>query len=376
MTFQPPISSPNYQALYIHIPFCARRCSYCDFTSEACDFADPQIDSYLTELITKVQDAAERGLLRDVSTVYIGGGTPSFLGAKRLQDLLQPVNELLDTSRIEEFTVEANPDSLDQEVIEVLAVNHVNRLSIGVQSFADNEEDAIGRLHDGRRAIQAIKDAKVAFENISIDIMCGIPKQTMASLKTTLDTAIELDIQHISVYPLTLEEGSALTEEVNAGHVTVPDDDTSADMLILTAETLLANGFDHYEIASYSRPGFQSRHNIAYWTAKPYLGIGRGAVGMCMQGQIRMRYSDSGIIEEMDIFEQAAEDLMLRLRLMEGAPAELIEKTDRLLPNTWQRVNELIEYELLEHTDKNVKLTPYSWLLANEVFGRIWGLVE
>jgi len=370
MTFQIPDSEPNYQALYMHIPFCAKRCAYCDFNTEAVTFGDHVIDAHIDELVASLRDAQQRGLTDEIKTIYVGGGTPSYIGAERLQRLLDVID-----NPVLEFTVEANPDSVDSRFVTVVKDSGVNRISLGVQSFSDQELVALGRIHDSTQAVQAIKSLVEAIENISIDLISGIPEQTVKSLLANLQLAVSLGIPHISVYPLTLEPDTALSEAVAQGKTSIASDDEQAELLEAAADYLEGQGYEHYEIASYARPGYQSKHNRAYWTAQPYLGLGRGAVGMYQVAGIRYRYSEQSVIEELDQREQAAEDLMLRLRLLEGVPVALIEQTCQVLPDADSCLQQLVNFELLEQKNGFLRFTKHGWLLGNEVFRRIWGLV-
>jgi oxygen-independent coproporphyrinogen-3 oxidase len=354
----------------MHIPFCAKRCAYCDFNTEAVAFGDPTIDAHIEGLVALLQDAKQRGLTDEIKTIYLGGGTPSYIGAERLQRLFDAID-----IPVLEFTVEANPDSVDSRFITVLKDSGVNRISLGVQSFSDQELVALGRIHNSTQAVQAIKSLVEAFENTSIDLISGIPEQTVKSLLANLQRAVSLEIPHISVYPLTLESDTELFEAVAQGKTSIASDDEQAELLEAAADYLEGQGYEHYEIASYAHLGYQSRHNRAYWTAQPYLGLGRGAVGMYQAAGSRYRYSEQGIIEELDPREQAAEDLMLRLRLLEGAPEALVEQTCQELPDALDCLQQLIDLKLLEQKNGFLRFTKHGWLLGNEVFRRIWGLV-
>ncbi|MCL2339445.1 MAG: radical SAM family heme chaperone HemW [Actinomycetia bacterium] len=398
MTFLPPHSDPNYQALYIHIPFCARRCAYCDFLTRAVEDMDSSIDEHLQTLTQSLQASRQRGLLAEIQTVYIGGGTPSFIGSQRLVQLVQTITEVLPPSATpREFSVEANPESLSADLLAALVPLGVNRLSLGVQSLQDDELRVLGRLHDSQRARWAMRLALGYLDNVSVDLMCGLPGQTAASWQRTLAEISQLAVPHISVYPLTLESGTALALAVDRGELQVADDDIQADFLEQAEAWLSAGGWQHYEIASYARPGYACRHNTAYWSAQPYLGLGRGAVGMAMasaqqsyrehqenrrhqgprQRQERQRFNDSGILETLNTQQQAAEDLLLRLRLLAGAPDDLVNAARQVLPGLDACLDQLRGWGLLESSEHSqLRLSRTGWLLGNQVFGRIWELVE
>jgi oxygen-independent coproporphyrinogen-3 oxidase len=376
MSYSVPDSEPNYKALYIHIPFCKSRCYYCDFTTEAIGFDDPRIDAHIDGLVEALQIAHARAQLREIQTVYIGGGTPSFIGAKRLARLFKTLALSLEESQLSEFTVELNPDSVDEPLLELLAESQVNRISLGVQSLADSELSAIGRAHNSASAKAALQSLLPVIGNVSVDMICGLPGQSEQSFLTSLSELLQFDVSHISVYPLSIEDGTPLAAAYEAGTLMVADDDEQAEMLLAAKQLLASKGFTHYEIASYAKPGFESRHNSAYWTALPYLGLGRGAVGMAYLGGKRIRFDEQGVIEELDTREQAAEDLMLGLRLLEGVPEQLVLKTSQVLASTIECLNSLVLQGLLEHSDGYYRLTASSWLLANQTFGQIWSLAE
>ncbi len=266
-------------ALYVHVPFCVKRCAYCDFATRACDDG-AAMESYVEALCLQLRRAARAGLLGQVKTVYIGGGTPTHLGPARLSSLVSMLSFSLHMDAIEEFTVECNPESLTAPMVRDLFAAGVTRFSIGAQSFSDAELSAIGRAHsaaDTRKAVAAVRERT---DNFSLDLMCGLPGQTQASWEESLRAALGLAPAHLSVYPLSVEDGTPLAERVAAGKVAIADEDEQAAMMLRAEELLGAAGFTRYEVASYARPGFESRHNTAYWTGVEYLGLGAGASSM------------------------------------------------------------------------------------------------
>ncbi|NLM45210.1 MAG: radical SAM family heme chaperone HemW [Firmicutes bacterium] len=265
-------------AVYLHIPFCAAKCSYCDFLSFPEE--DPaRHRSYLQAL------AREMGLwgckLRaagiEVSTLYLGGGTPTVLSAADLEDLLAACRRLLPLTRGVEWTVEANPCTLTREKISVLAAGGVNRISLGIQDLNEERLALLGRRHTAAQAKQALLACKDYFPSVSADIMAALPGQTTEALLATLAAVCELGPDHLSLYGLQLEEGTALHAMVDAGKVSLPDEDMALDMFCAAREYLQRQGFVHYEIANYARPGHYCRHNLTYWRNLPYLGLGLGA---------------------------------------------------------------------------------------------------
>ncbi|MCL1879567.1 MAG: radical SAM family heme chaperone HemW [Actinomycetia bacterium] len=373
-----------FQELYLHIPFCAQRCSYCDFTTEATVAEDAALDTYVDELVSIIGYCAGQGALKDVRTIYIGGGTPSFLGARRLSRLVGALTKAMGSlDGVVEFTVEANPESIDKRMVEELAALGVNRFSLGVQSFDDHELQALGRIHDSASAQAALSVIRSSTENVAIDLMCGIPLQSAVSWQASLDAAVSCGANHISVYPLSLEKGCALTDAVASGRVVVADQDTQADLLLQAEQYLQKQGFDHYEIASYARPGFQCQHNIGYWTGQPYLGIGRGAVTMCIahDGR-RIRILDGKWIDVLSAHEAWIEEAMLRMRLASGLADSFIFQNHKGMQKATVAIalqkllEEMVELGLLKHTQGRYSIADHSWLLGNEVFGRIWSLAD
>ena len=363
----------DYQALYLHIPFCARRCNYCDFETSAASFDDPLLDVYTENLIDDILSASCEGLLFEIKTIYIGGGTPTFLGLKRLEDLIGTISSNINLRPETEFTVEANPESLTAEILHGLANLGVNRISIGIQSFNDSELHCLGRIHDAKKAELALELAAEHIQNVSIDLMCGIPQQDASSWQNTLDRAVQSGVKHISVYPLTLEQGTPFSLWESEGKISLPDEDRQAELMELAALILPQKGFRRYEVASYAQPGFECRHNIAYWTGLPYIGLGRGAAGMRERADIRERLLNGEVIEVLSLQEAMLEDLMLGMRMSCGVSFESVIKAAECIPKIADTFEELLALGLVEFQEGLYKPTPRGWLMGNELFGRIWG---
>ncbi|MDR1016828.1 MAG: radical SAM family heme chaperone HemW [Coriobacteriales bacterium] len=375
----------SYQALYIHVPFCKTRCRYCDFASEAMEAGGPaaqvHMDTYVDDLVLQLRRAAKAGELAQLSTVYIGGGTPSYLGGRRLTELLYTLSLTLDLARIEELTLEANPDSLTPALVRDSFALGVDRYSLGVQSFNDRELAALGRPHDATQARAAIRLIGERPARLSIDLMCGIPEQNMTSWQASLAeaTAPELEVSHISVYPLELHPATPLGRAAAAGEVALPDEDMVADMLAYAADYLSRQGFRHYEIASYAKPGQESRHNSAYWTGRPYLGLGRGAWSMRQRGLaaevgagtggrtlLRERWCDGKLQESVVGAEAVArEDAMLGLRMAQGISVAAQPEPIR------QVMSQQIARGLVVEEDGRYRLSRRGLFMANEVFASL-----
>ena len=268
----------KYRALYLHIPFCRAKCLYCDFDSRALTGCalEEAIGAYCEGLSAQVDAHGNAGELSEVETVYVGGGTPSLLGV-RLVGLVDYVRAYCEPV---EFTCEANPESFTLDLAQALRAAGVTRISLGVQSLNASELKAIGRIHSAEQAMLAVAQAKAAGCSTSCDVMCGLPGQTLDTFAETLRSLVTLNPDHVSVYPLQLEEGTPLARMEEAGEMEVPDEDFQAQCMDLAAEVLEEAGYERYEVASYAKPGHRCRHNIAYWTGKPYLGLGRSAASM------------------------------------------------------------------------------------------------
>ena len=261
--------------LYIHIPFCKAKCAYCDFYSLA--HSEEKMDAYTAALLRHLEEVAPRAAGMQVDTVYFGGGTPSYLGASRLARLLQAVQRRYNVVRDAEITLEANPDSAgDWKALRTLRRAGFNRLSLGLQSTDDALLRRIGRIHTYEQVQQAVTAARRAkLTNLSLDLIYGLPGQTMEDWQRTLADAVALAPEHVSCYGLKLEEGTPLWQQRQ--QLTLPDDDAQADMYLYAVAALEEMGYAQYEISNFARPGRESRHNLKYWRMQEYAGFGPGA---------------------------------------------------------------------------------------------------
>ncbi len=394
-------------SLYVHIPFCARKCSYCDFASWATNGTDERMGDYVRALRWQLDELAGCGLLADCRTGYVGGGTPSMLGASRLAGLLRAMRRAAPGMR--ELTCEGNPDSLTAKVIAAAAAAGATRLSIGVQSLDDAELEALGRLHDARQAVGCVRAAVASGLDVSVDLMCAIPDQTNESWASTLAAACDLGVGHISVYPLQLEPGTPLGDRYKDDDPPWNDEGVQADRMEQASGVLCDVGLSRYEVASYALPGMRCLHNMAYWTGVPYVGVGHGAASMLDRGayhklrrvatqlpalpgwvqRVRLRVESpwEGIASvppmngldfsgEMLSEEQAmAEDLMLGMRLSRGMGERLMEAAKETFGDEFARTVEGLERRgLVALTDGEMRPTQRGWLLGNEVFGALWSL--
>ena len=261
--------------LYIHIPFCTQKCIYCDFLSGTNLSLREQ---FINALIAEMEHYLDFFDSDPMRTIYFGGGTPSLLSVAELQRIYDAIAQRWDISAVGEFTIECNPDDLTEEYLLQLRSLPINRLSIGVQSFCDDELQWLNRRHTALEAIKAVERAKyVGFENITIDLMFALPVQTLESLNYSIDKALELDVQHISAYSLMFEPDSKITKLMELDRLQPLDEDVSADMFDLLSKRLTEAGYEQYEISNYAKPNFHSRHNSGYWHGMRYLGLGPSA---------------------------------------------------------------------------------------------------
>jgi len=266
LTALPPLS------LYIHFPWCVRKCPYCDFNSHEAKGELPEKE-YLDAVRLDLEQSLPLIWGRKIHTVFIGGGTPSLMSAAGLDRLLSDVRTLLPLEINAEITMEANPGTFEIEKFRHYRDSGVNRLSIGIQSFNGEHLKSLGRIHDEREALRAVEIATSTFDNFNLDLMYALPSQTLAQAEHDIRTALSFSPPHLSLYHLTMEPNTVFAKYPPS----LPDDDTSADMQDMIAETMTAAGFDHYEVSAYARPGRRAAHNLNYWHFGDYLGIGAGA---------------------------------------------------------------------------------------------------
>lgn len=365
-------------SLYIHIPFCLRKCKYCDFISLPLAGRESVAADYLHLVEQELALYAGKADLSRLQTIYFGGGTPSLMQPAAVADLLQQL------PAVQEITLEANPETLNAENLRQFRAAGINRLSLGVQCFDDDALQAMGRGHSSEQALQAVQMASQAgFDNIGIDLIYGLPGQSIADWRKQVEQAISLPVQHISLYSLTLEQGTPWFEAVAQGELTIADEDLSADMLELAIELLPQAGFAHYEISNFARAGFESSHNTAYWQRENYLGLGVAAAG-CFANH---RFSNTLSLEEyaeklanaelpiakeefLDMDDVLAEAVFLGLRLIEGINFERfaaqygIDPRKRFKP----QIRHLTAAGLLICDEQGMRLSERGLMLGNQVF--------
>jgi oxygen-independent coproporphyrinogen-3 oxidase len=383
------LTHPAY-ALYLHIPFCSKRCPYCDFNTYA--GLEDQFEAYTVALCREIRQAGEARARPAVRSIFIGGGTPTVLEPELLGRILEACREAFAVASDAEITSEANPGTVDQERFAALRALGVNRLSIGVQSFDDAELQWLGRIHDAVEAERSFKAARtVGFDNINLDFMFGLPDQQPETWARTLARALELDPEHLSLYSLIVEDGTPLADRVRRGAVAEPDDDLAADLYGYAMEALAAAGFDQYEISNWGRAGRECRHNLVYWRNEPYLGFGAGAHSFEFSSDApeggrrwwnvrpvsayikRMRSGPEAREGEEIINPSLAmgETMMVGLRLVkEGVKDDRFRARFGLgLADVFgATIERLVADGLLEGMAEGVRLTPRGRLLGNQVF--------
>ena len=361
--------------LYIHIPFCKAKCAYCDFYSLA--HSEEKMDAYTAALLRHLEEVAPRAAGMQVDTVYFGGGTPSYLGTARLIRILQTVQRRYDVTRDAEITLEANPDSAgDWRALRRLRRAGFNRLSLGVQSTDDELLRRIGRVHTCEQVQQAVTAARKAkLTNLSLDLIYGLPGQTMEDWQRTLADAVALGPEHLSCYGLKLEEGTPLWQQRQA--LTLPDDDAQAEMYLYTVAALSEAGYGQYEISNFARAGRESRHNLKYWRMQEYAGFGPGAhsdFGGVRYGYVRdldAYIAGRLVLAEAETDGTLARDfeyVMLSLRTAEGIDRRTFENRYRQRFEAMERL--FVRYEeagLAQRTEGGWRLTPRGFLVSNSI---------
>ena len=386
-------------SLYIHIPFCETKCPYCDFNTYA--GIEPLMSEYVDALIQEARywgDALSRHHPPAVGTVFFGGGTPSYLPPGDIARILDEVRSAFHLTPAAEITLESNPGDIAPGRVEAWLKAGINRLSIGVQSLDDGLLQLLGRRHTAQEALAAHKAARNGgFASINLDLMYGLPYQTLDQWRDTLEKALEDRPEHISMYSLTLEEGTPLEASVRHGKVPYPDPDLGADMYQLAMKLGQDAGYNHYEISNWALPGRECLHNLTYWRNQPYLGIGPGAhsylngyrfsnlrspkryiqlAGALTSAKVHPaalhEYGLLDMVEAIDERLEMAETMMLGLRLSEGvSQGAFLSRFGVSLVETYgPQIDELLDLKLVAWQEDHLVLTANGRLLGNEVFQR------
>jgi len=370
-------------AVYIHIPFCTNKCHYCDFNSYV--LKGQPVMEYLDALEREMELTVKNNPPAKVETIFVGGGTPTVLLPDQMERFLRMVRTYFPADAAEvEFSMEANPGTTDEDKLAVMKEGGVNRISFGVQSFNNELLAAIGRIHNTDDVYRSIENArKLGFRNLSIDLMFGLPKQTVDIMHATLDAALALDLQHYSIYSLKVEENTLFHTLFQKNQLPLPSEDEEVGMYELIMNRLEQAGYKQYEISNFAKPGFESRHNTMYWCNRAYYGLGAGAHGyMNHQRHVNVKgiqpYIDATktglpIMEQFEVTKQEAmEDfMMVGLRMLEGVRnADFMNQFGETIEAHFEPVlAQLLGKGLLERSVDGYKLSKQGILLGNEVFG-------
>lgn len=377
------------QAAYLHIPFCHHICHYCDFNKVF--FDNQPVDDYLHAMEQEMKNMVEKHGQNRLKSVFVGGGTPTALTESQLDKFLEMTRKHLSLEEDGEFTFEANPNELTETKLHLLKEYGVNRLSIGVQTFNDELLKGIGRVHTKTEAVKTIQRAReMGFQNLSLDLMYSLPGQTMKDFSDTLQQAFELDIDHMSAYSLIIEPKTVFYNLMRRGKLNVPPQETEAKMYDELMIQMEKHGFHQYEISNFAKTGFESRHNLTYWTNEEYYGIGAGAHGY-VQGVRRAnigpinKYIDAvsqngfAYMEEHEVTktEMMEEEMFLGLRKTEGVSKRIFKQKYGVELNDvfGEQVHEQMEKSLLAENEERVYLTRQGRFLGNEVFQAFIGVI-
>jgi putative oxygen-independent coproporphyrinogen III oxidase len=376
------------KAVYIHIPFCSHKCHYCDFTAYV--VGGQPVDEYLEALEREMAHTVAEVQPEEIRSIFIGGGTPTVLEPKQLERLLAAVRRHFPHWADDiEFTVEANPGTTEPDKLRVMREGGVNRLSFGAQTFREDLLEKIGRIHsveDIRRSVHQAREAGV--ENISLDLMFGLPEQQVEDVEAAIREALLLEPDHFSVYSLKVEEGTLFHTRMLQGKLPLPSEDDELSMYQLTRQQLAEAGYPQYEISNFAKPGFKSRHNSTYWRNEPYYGLGAGAHGY-MQGvrhqnvrgvkeYIRLTSEQGRPVDEthtVPLYEEMENQMILGLRLMEGVDvSQFARRFEREVGDVFGGVLERLETKGLIQWEKGrIRLTEQGILFGNEVFASFIG---
>ncbi|PNU24137.1 coproporphyrinogen III oxidase [Bacillus stratosphericus] len=376
------------KAAYIHIPFCEHICHYCDFNKF---FIKTQpVDEYLAALEKEMQHTIEQKGEQELKTIFIGGGTPTSLTVSQLDKLMNSIHSVLKpTKNLIEFAVEANPDELSLEKLHVLKAAGVNRLSFGVQTFEDDLLKKIGRVHQKKDVLTSFERARaVGFDNISLDLMFGLPHQEKHHVMNSLETAFSLGAEHYSVYSLIVEPKTVFYNLMQKGKLHLPPQEREAEMYELVMDEMERHGLKQYEISNYAKPGFESQHNLTYWSNEDYFGFGAGAHGYVdgirnvnagpvkhyleLIDQTGFPYKETHQVTKE---EQIEEEMFLGLRKIEGVKSADFQAKYGATPEALFStvLEDLEEKGLIVKDDKGIRLTRKGKLLGNEVFQAFLG---
>lgn len=371
------------QGMYIHIPFCQSKCQYCDFYSEP--LSEHQwLEDYTAGLVVEIQQRALCCDKREISTVYFGGGTPSLLNPGQVERIINAVNEHFCLDSQAEITMEANPGSLDKIKISGYRQAGVNRISLGAQSFDDQELKMLGRRHQRSEIFTTVEElVRKGINNYNLDLMYGLPGQSVSKWEDNLDQALKLEPAHLSCYLLQLDEGTPMGQKVKSGKITLLDEDDEAEMYNLAIDKCTRAGLTQYELSNFSRPDYSCRHNLLYWRSHKYIGIGAGAVSYIADKRFKNSNDWQAYIsnlkqnklppveelEHMNANDKLADIMIMGLRLCEGV--NLQQTFDRCAVDVGEHFKMAIQYGMdrgwLEIKSGNLCMTRMAYFISNQV---------
>ncbi|MET3538173.1 radical SAM family heme chaperone HemW [Chryseobacterium limigenitum] len=366
--------------IYIHIPFCKQKCSYCNFHfSTSLNFKDEMIAAMKKEIFLRKDELQNKNL----HSLYFGGGTPSILSVDEINSIIDEVLKHFSFEKDIEITLEANPDDLDKSFVRELSKSHINRLSIGTQSFFEEDLKLMNRAHNASEAESSIKRAQdFGFENLSIDLIYGSPTSNLAIWKENLNKTIALEVPHISSYALTVEPKTALENWISKGKVANPKEEEQNEEFYYLSDFLKDNGFDHYEVSNFAKPGFYSRHNSAYWKYKEYLGIGPSAHSynghdvrswnVANNQQYIKKLNSNILAKETEILsqkDQFNEMIMIGLRTIWGVDLESLNNkfSNKILDTFQNDIKSKVSEGILVIENNHLKIPEKHWFMADGI---------
>jgi len=370
------------QGIYIHIPFCRNKCSYCHFLSFS--FDPPTAERYTQSILREIDLVSSSKEAKEIDSIYFGGGTPSLIPAEDISEILKECERRFSISDNCEISLEANPGTISSENVSAYRKSGVNRISLGAQSLVDNELSAIGRTHRAEHIQESLKQLQSnGLSNLNVDLLLGLPNQTQWSWRHTLEALMKASIKHVSVYMLDLDEPCALSTLVAEGKLELPGEDLVAGLYLETIEFFLRNGYEQYEISNFALPGFECRHNLKYWMREPVYGLGLGSHSFdgrqrysnCRRMGDYLRFLEAGespVVWRSGVTPDQAmqETLFLGLRLTRGIDWEALKAAhpERKLSIYEASLRALSDKRLAEWKGPVVRLTPAGMLVSNEIF--------
>lgn len=378
------MKNKHLAGIYVHIPFCMQKCAYCDFYSIVTN--SPQIrEEYTASIVKELQMLAPLYKERSFVSIYLGGGTPSLLSAHQVERIVNEIVRSYQITKDIEISMEANPATLSLLQLQELKQAGINRISLGVQSFNKSELNTLGRVHDVNQVWKTIDMFKKAgIDNFNLDLIYGIPGQSMDSWMKSLQMAVKSEAKHISAYLLQLESHTPLAKRISRGELAMLDEDLEAEMYYIMLEYLKEEGLKQYEISNFARAGYECRHNILYWKAREYLGIGAGAVSFMdgkrsinlasidkyIQANKNSKLPETDILEDMDDSEKVIDAIIMGLRMTEGIKQqEFLERfAVDIMEQYKEKIERCIDMGLLECKKGSVSLSSKGYFLSNEVF--------